>query len=154
MQRLKAFVHQLPPRRDSRRQPRCSGSRQLAADDLPALPRTGDTGAGAHVVLDWTGSERESDCYIGGAKVRGTLMAKRETTTRRQAKSRRETNVQRRERERKRWAIDQIARWIVWRIKRRRWTQQERKELEDVDKFLIDLMAKRDTWIESESIEN
>src|SRR5262245_60716167 len=128
-------------RRDSRREPRCSGSWQFAADDLPALPRTGNTGAGAHVVFDCTGSKRESDRYAGGQQVRAESMAKRET------------NAERRAREHKGWAIDQIANWIVWRINRRRVSSAEQVALDHQPKH-IDAALTGDALIESESIEN
>jgi hypothetical protein len=79
-------------------------------------------------------------------------MAKSETNTRRQTNGNWETTAQRRERERKRWAIDQIANWIVWRINSRRLAQQIESDPEL--KFIHRLCANRDTWMESESIEN
>jgi len=89
-------------------------------------------------------------------------MAKRETNTRRQAKGNRETTAQRRERERKRWAILGIADWILWRIYRRRLAQQQQKEIGNRSQIILDHllqkidaeMTKRDTWMESEPIEN
>ena len=106
-------------------------------------------------------------------------MAKRETSARRQVKGRRETNSQRRERERKRSAILRIAKWIEWRINRRKTLAQftnsvvctmnsrrklvQRKQIESAQhkrlesalgKHIDAVMTIRDTWIKSQSTEN
>ena len=83
-------------------------------------------------------------------------MGKREVNMGKQAKRRRETNAQRRERERKRWAILQIANWIVWRINSRRLAQQQGNGSSGdyLPKLIDRSMADKDAWMENESIEN
>src|SRR5205814_1927189 len=75
----------------------------------------------------------------------------------------RETNAQRREKERKRWAILEIARGIAWEIRERRralsLSAQEREEFEYIKKVMRTLgiytSVRLDAvWIERESIGN
>jgi hypothetical protein len=72
--------------------------------------------------------------------------------------AKRETNAERRERERKRTAILEIARKIAGAIRTRRHalslSGQERDLFEYVDKVFNTAIPQDDTWVESESVEN